>query len=186
LQRPLSDGSLKSWPVASRKIPAGRHTDRRDDDDQAVSGPPAQDHPCRHGFLLYASRAQSGPIPDLRGKPGRPSRIPERGVVGGELSPAISRPVGDAVGDGQAAVSGLIFVKPRLRGRQGGLPADPLDLRKHTPITIEPLSLDEAYLDLTKNLQSIPWRERVVRDPCKSGSNRLTLRAGSSYNKFLS
>jgi DNA polymerase IV len=52
---------------------------------------------------------------------------------------------------------------------------------------IEPLSLDEAYLDVTQNLQGLPYaapiasqiRARVRQD------THLTASAGVSYNKFL-
>ncbi|MDQ2765047.1 MAG: DNA polymerase IV [Pseudomonadota bacterium] len=52
---------------------------------------------------------------------------------------------------------------------------------------IQPLSLDEAYLDVTKNLRGLPtaWatakeiRTRVLEE------TRLTASAGISYNKFL-
>jgi DNA polymerase-4 len=57
---------------------------------------------------------------------------------------------------------------------------------EHTPI-IEPLSLDEAYLDVTENLQGIPLARDValaIRSRIKEVTG-LNASAGISYNKFL-
>jgi DNA polymerase-4 len=57
---------------------------------------------------------------------------------------------------------------------------------EHTPI-IEPLSLDEAYLDVTENLQNIPLARDValaIRAKIKAETG-LNASAGISYNKFL-
>ena len=57
---------------------------------------------------------------------------------------------------------------------------------EHTPI-IEPLSLDEAYLDVTENLKGIASATQIAEDirakiRCEAN---LTASAGVSYNKFL-
>ena len=78
------------------------------------------------------------------------------------------------------------FREASLRGLQGGFPADPRDLRQYTPI-IEPLSLDEAYLDVTENLQGIPLARDIalaIRAKIKQETG-LNASAGISYNKFL-
>lgn len=57
---------------------------------------------------------------------------------------------------------------------------------EHTEI-IEPLSLDEAYLDVTENIQNIPIATAIatlIRAKILSESG-LTASAGISYNKFL-
>jgi DNA polymerase IV len=57
---------------------------------------------------------------------------------------------------------------------------------EHTPI-IEPLSLDEAYLDVTENLQGIPLARDIalrIREKIKAETG-LNASAGISYNKFL-
>jgi DNA polymerase IV len=57
---------------------------------------------------------------------------------------------------------------------------------EHTPV-IEPLSLDEAYLDVTENLQNIPLARDValaIRAKIKEVTG-LNASAGISYNKFL-
>ncbi len=57
---------------------------------------------------------------------------------------------------------------------------------QHTQL-IEPLSLDEAYLDVTRNLQNIPYASevaRVIRAEIRSVTG-LTASAGIAPNKFL-
>jgi hypothetical protein len=57
---------------------------------------------------------------------------------------------------------------------------------EHTPI-IEPLSLDEAYLDVTENLQGIPLARDIahaIRARIKEVTG-LNASAGISYDKFL-
>src|SRR5262249_49479408 len=57
---------------------------------------------------------------------------------------------------------------------------------EYTP-TIEPLSLDEAYLDVTENLKGMASATQIateIRDRIRA-ETRLTASAGVSYNKFL-
>ena len=59
-------------------------------------------------------------------------------------------------------------------------------LAEHTPI-VEPLSLDEAYLDVTDNLQGIASAAEIaerIRAKIRT-ETQLTASAGVSYNKFL-
>src|SRR6202035_1517502 len=57
---------------------------------------------------------------------------------------------------------------------------------EHTPI-IEPLSLDEAYLDVTLNLKGIASATKIAADIRAKirHETKLTASAGVSYNKFL-
>jgi DNA polymerase-4 len=80
----------------------------------------------------------------------------------------------------------LIFVKPRFDAYK----AISLQIREvfaeYTPI-IEPLSLDEAYLDVTENLKGITSATRIaeeIRTKIRA-ETELTASAGVSYNKFL-
>jgi len=80
----------------------------------------------------------------------------------------------------------LVFVKPRFDVYK----AVSLQIRsifaEYTPI-IEPLSLDEAYLDVTENLKGIAsatWIAEEIRARIRTETD-LTASAGVSYNKFL-
>src|SRR5439155_3841322 len=80
----------------------------------------------------------------------------------------------------------LIFVKPRFDAYK----AISLQIREifaeYTPI-IEPLSLDEAYLDVTENLKGIISATQIAEEIRARirAETELTPSAGVSYNKFL-
>jgi DNA polymerase-4 len=80
----------------------------------------------------------------------------------------------------------LIFVKPRFEVYKT-ISRQIRDIfAEHTTI-IEPLSLDEAYLDVTENVQGIPLARDValrIREKIKTDTD-LNASAGISYNKFL-
>src|SRR5437899_5175668 len=52
---------------------------------------------------------------------------------------------------------------------------------------MEPLSLDEAYLDVTENLKGIVWATQIAEEIRAKirAETELTASAGVSYNKFL-
>ena len=52
---------------------------------------------------------------------------------------------------------------------------------------VEPLSLDEAYLDVTENKMNNPSATRMAQEICQKifKETRLTASAGVSYNKFI-
>jgi DNA polymerase-4 len=80
----------------------------------------------------------------------------------------------------------LIFVKPRFEVYKAVSQHIREIFAEHTPI-IEPLSLDEAYFDVTENLQGIPLARDValrIRKKIKAKTG-LNASAGISYNKFL-
>jgi DNA polymerase IV len=56
---------------------------------------------------------------------------------------------------------------------------------EYTPL-VEPLSLDEAYLDVTENLKGIPYATQVAREIRAKilQETGLTASAGVSYCKF--
>jgi DNA polymerase-4 len=136
---------------------------------------------------FYASVEQRD-NPDLRGKPVAVGGSRERGVVAAASYEARKFGVRSAMPSitAQRQCPDLIFVKPRFEVYK----AVSLQIRaifaEHTPI-IEPLSLDEAYLDVTENLQNIPLARDialVIRARIKAETG-LNASAGVSYNKFL-
>ena len=136
---------------------------------------------------FYASVEQRD-NPELRGKPVAVGGSAERGVVAAASYEARKFGVRSAMPSVTAKrqCPDLIFVKPRFEVYK----AISLKIREifaeHTPI-IEPLSLDEAYLDVTENLQGIPLARDValrIREKIKAETG-LNASAGISYNKFL-
>ena len=80
----------------------------------------------------------------------------------------------------------LVFVKPRFEVYKEVSRQIREIFLDYTPL-VEPLSLDEAYLDVTANLKNIPLASDIAREIRarileKTG---LTASAGISYNKFL-
>jgi DNA polymerase IV len=80
----------------------------------------------------------------------------------------------------------LIFVKPRFDAYKAISEQIRQIFAEYTPI-IEPLSLDEAYLDVTQNLKGIVLATKIateIRSRIRA-ETELTASAGVSYNKFL-
>lgn len=137
---------------------------------------------------FYASVEQRD-NPALRGRPvavgGRPD---SRGVVAACSYEARQFGVHSAMSSAQAArqCSGLVFVAPRFEVYRG-ISAEIHEIfQRHTSI-IEPLSLDEAYLDVTTNRMNEASGTRVAQALKQSilQSTGLVASAGVSYNKFL-
>jgi DNA polymerase IV len=152
------------------------------------------DEPTRQRNVLhidmdafYASVEQRD-NPELRGKPVAVGGPRERGVVAAASYEAREFGVHSAMPSVTAKrkCPNLIFVKPRF----DVYGAVSLQIRtifaEYTPI-IEPLSLDEAYLDVTENLQGIVSATQIaetIRAKIRTETG-LTASAGVSYNKFL-
>src|SRR6185312_5106354 len=80
----------------------------------------------------------------------------------------------------------VIFVKPRFEAYKEVSRHIRTIFAEHTEM-IEPLSLDEAYHDVTENIQGIPIATEIatmIRAKILSETG-LTASAGISYNKFL-
>jgi DNA polymerase IV len=136
---------------------------------------------------FYASVEQRD-NPDLRGKPVAVGGSRERGVVAAASYEARKFGVRSAMPSVTAKrqCPDLIFVKPRFEVYKAVSQQIREIFEEHTPI-IEPLSLDEAYLDVTENLQNIPLARDValaIRAKIKEVTG-LNASAGISYNKFL-
>ncbi|WP_197679593.1 MULTISPECIES: DNA polymerase IV [Bradyrhizobium] len=136
---------------------------------------------------FYASVEQRD-NPDLRGKPVAVGGSLERGVVAAASYEARKFGIRSAMPSVTAKrqCPDLIFVKPRFEVYRAVSQQIREIFAEHTPI-IEPLSLDEAYLDVTENLQGIPLARDValaIRAKIREVTG-LNASAGISYNKFL-
>src|SRR6201993_118102 len=126
--------------------------------------------------------------PELRGKPVAVGGSRERGVVAAASYEARKFGVHSAMPSitAKRKCPDLIFVKPRFDAYK----AISLQIREifaeYTPI-IEPLSLDEAYLDVTENLKGIVLATQIAEEIRAKirAETELTASAGVSYNKFL-
>jgi len=136
---------------------------------------------------FYASVEQRD-NPELRGKPVAVGGAQARGVVAAASYEARKFGVHSAMPSvvAKRKCPELVFVAPRFDAYK----AISLQIRQifaeYTPI-IEPLSLDEAYLDVTENLKGIASATLIaeeIRGRIRA-ETRLTASAGVSYNKFL-
>src|ERR1700730_18099731 len=136
---------------------------------------------------FYASVEQRD-NPELRGKPVAVGGSRERGVVAAASYEARKFGVHFAMPSitAKRKCPNLIFVEPRFDAYK----AFSLQIREifadYTPI-IEPLSLDEAYLDVTENLKGIISATKIAEEIRARirAETELTTSAGVSYNKFL-
>jgi DNA polymerase-4 len=136
---------------------------------------------------FYASVEQRD-NPDLRGKPVAVGGSAARGVVAAASYEARVFGVRSAMPSVTAKrrCPDLIFVKPRFEIYRAVSAQIREVFAEHTDL-IEPLSLDEAYLDVTENKQGIPIATEVaqiIRNRIKEVTG-LNASAGISYCKFL-
>jgi DNA polymerase-4 len=136
---------------------------------------------------FYASVEQRD-NPELRGKPVAVGGSRERGVVAAASYEARRFGVHSAMPSVTARrkCPDLIFVKPRFEVYREVSRQIREIFYEYTPL-VEPLSLDEAYLDVTKNLKDIPYATQVAREIRAKiwEETYLTASAGISFNKFL-
>ncbi len=126
--------------------------------------------------------------PDLRGKPVAVGGAGGRGVVAAASYEARKFGVRSAMPSVTAKrkCPELIFVKHRFEVYREVSQQIRMIFRSHTP-HVEPLSLDEAYLDVTEDIRGIGSATRIaemIRKEIRETTG-LTASAGVSYNKFL-
>src|SRR3954454_296910 len=136
---------------------------------------------------FYASVEQRD-NPELRGKPVAVGGARERGVVAAASYEARKVGVRSALPSGPARrrCAELVFVKPRFDVYRAVSHQIRAIFAEYTPL-VEPLSLDEAYLDVTQNLKATLSATAVaeeIRARIRTETG-LTASAGVSYNKFL-
>jgi DNA polymerase IV len=136
---------------------------------------------------FYASVEQRD-TPELRGKPVAVGGVRERGVVAAASYEARKFGVRSAMPSVTARrkCPELIFVKPRFDIYRAVSHQIRAIFAEYTPL-IEPLSLDEAYLDVTENLKSMASATEIAEQIRARihAETSLTASAGISYNKFL-
>jgi DNA polymerase-4 len=136
---------------------------------------------------FYASVEQRD-NPEIRGRPVAVGSAAARGVVAAASYEARAFGVFSAMPSvtAQRKCPDLIFVRPRFDVYK----AISMQIRsifaEYTPM-IEPLSLDEAYLDVTENLKGMAIATEIAEEIRARifTATGLTASAGISYNKFL-
>jgi DNA polymerase IV len=136
---------------------------------------------------FYASVEQRD-NPELRGRPVAVGHGAKRGVVAAASYEARAFGVRSAMPSATAMrqCAELVFVPPRFDVYRAVSRQIHVIFAEYTAL-IEPLALDEAYLDVTENRRGVPTasatakeiRARILKD------TGLTASAGVSYNKFL-
>ncbi|WP_028641822.1 DNA polymerase IV [Novosphingobium acidiphilum] len=126
--------------------------------------------------------------PALRGRPVAVGGSSARGVVAAASYEARRFGVRSAMPSTRAArlCPELVFVPPRFEVYRAVSRQIHAIFRDYTPL-IEPLSLDEAYLDVTADQRGLGSATRIaelIRQRIRAETG-LTASAGVSYNKFL-
>jgi DNA polymerase IV len=136
---------------------------------------------------FYASVEQRDD-PALRGRPVAVGHAAKRGVVAAASYEARAFGVRSAMPSTTALrkCPDLVFVPPRFEVYRAVSHEIRSIFADYTAL-IEPLSLDEAYLDVTENLRGIPTASATAAEIRARIFNAtgLTASAGISYNKFL-
>ena len=136
---------------------------------------------------FYASVEQRDD-PSLRGRPVAVGHAAKRGVVAAASYEARKFGVRSAMPSTTALrqCPELAFVPPRFEVYRAVSEQIRRIFADYTPL-VEPLSLDEAYLDVTENLRGIPTASATAKDIRARilTETGLTASAGISYNKFL-
>tara|TARA_R100000935_G_C2828627_1_gene163741 strand:+ start:68 stop:1126 length:1059 start_codon:yes stop_codon:yes gene_type:complete len=136
---------------------------------------------------FYASVEQLD-NPDLRNKPVAVGGSSERGVVSAASYEARKFGVKSAMSSviAKRNCPQLIFVKPRFE-RYKEISSQIREIFLEYTDLVEPLSLDEAYLDVTENKKGIPSASMIakeIRAKIKEKTG-LNASAGISINKFI-
>ena len=126
--------------------------------------------------------------PELRGKPIAVGHAEQRGVVATASYEARKYGVHSAMSSQKAKrlCPELIFVEGRMEVYRS-ISRQIHEIFHDYTDTIEPLSLDEAFLDVTTNKRGIPLAVDIAKEIKRRIHESLNLiaSAGVSYNKFL-
>jgi DNA polymerase IV len=126
--------------------------------------------------------------PELRGKPVAVGGSGERHVVAAASYEARKYGVRSAMPSviAKRLCPDLIFVRHHF-DRYEEVSSEVFGIYREYTSLVEPLSIDEAFLDVTKNLKNISSATIIAREVKAAIRTRtgLTASAGISYNKFL-
>lgn len=173
----------KTWRVAYlRCMSDGQDTD---DDETEAQGLRKIIHVDMDAFFASVEQRDN---PELRGKPVAVGGLGGRGVVAAASYEARKFGVRSAMPSVTARrlCPDLIFVRHRFDAYKEASRTIRKIFEHYTP-HVEPLSLDEAYLDVTDDLLGIGSATRIaelIRQEIRA-KTQLTASAGVSYNKFL-
>lgn len=157
-------------------------------DRDALTAPARQRKIIHVDMDAFFASVEQRDHPELRGRPVAVGGSRERGVVAAASYEARVFGVRSAMASVTAKrkCPDLIFVAPRFDAYK----AASLQIREifaeYTPL-VEPLSLDEAYLDVTDSSKGVASATEIaenIRARIRRQTN-LTASAGVSYNKFL-
>lgn len=127
-------------------------------------------------------------FPELRGKPIAVGGSSDRGVVAAASYEARKFGVKSAMSSmiAKKRCPDLIFVKHRFAVYKEASAQIREIFHQYTDL-VEPLSLDEAYLDVTENKIGLPSATLIAREIKEKirEKTELTASAGISFNKFL-
>ena len=136
---------------------------------------------------FYASIEQRD-FPELKGKPIAVGRAKDRGVVAAASYEARKYGVFSAMPSITALKKcpDLIFVPARFDVYREVSSQIQAVFREYTDL-VEPLSLDEAFMDVTENKKNMPSASIIAKEIKNRiwDTTSLTASAGVSYNKFL-
>ena len=156
--------------------------------DRAVAAPARQRKIIHIDMDAFYASVEQRDNPELRGRPVAVGGSRERGVVAAASYEARKFGVRSAMPSVTAKrkCPELIFVKPRFDAYREASSQIRAIFARHTPV-IEPLSLDEAYLDVTENPRGVASATRIAEEirAAIRAETGLTASAGVSYNKFL-
>jgi DNA polymerase-4 len=161
---------------------------RASEDDEQGGGPAGLRKIIHVDMDAFFASVEQRDHPELRGKPVAVGGAGGRGVVAAASYEARRFGVRSAMPSVTASrlCPDLIFVRPRFEAYKEASRQIRSVFRHHTDL-IEPLSLDEAYLDVTEDKLGIGSATRIaelIRQEIRA-KTQLTASAGVSYNKFL-
>lgn len=186
MNRPAADGQFRFSSPPARTMPV---TSAADDHGEEAPHDGAGLRKIIHVDMdAFFASVEQRDDPSLRGKPVAVGGSSGRGVVAAASYEARRFGVRSAMPSMTARrlCPDLIFCKTRFEVYKAVSSQIRAIFRDYTP-HVEPLSLDEAYLDVTDDLKGIGSATRIaeeIRGRIRADTD-LTASAGVSYNKFL-